>query len=213
MKNLKKVKKDSEKILQDLKKGKAKKTLIPVLLAIILVFSAINFKHVFIAAMVNGKIITRFALDRELEKASGKDTLEGLITKNLILQEAKALNVAPTKEEISKKINDIRAQLEPQGTTLEDALLAQGRNLSDLEEQLVIQVIVEKILGKDLEVTDEQVKAYFEENASFFPEEATLESETQAIKDQLFQQALGQEFQPWLEGLKAKSKLKYFLKF
>ena len=213
MKSLKKVKKNSEKILQDIKKGKTKKILIPVLLVIILVFSAINFKHVFIAAMVNGKIITRFALDRELEKASGKDTLEGLITKSLILQEAKALTVSPTEAEIAKKINDIRAQLEPQGTTLEDALLAQGRNLSDLEEQLVIQVIVEKILGKDVEITDEQAKAYFEENASFFPEGATLESEAQTIKEQLFQQALGQEFQPWLEGLKAKSKLKYFLKF
>lgn len=213
MKNLKKIKKDSGKVLDNLKKGKVKKTLIPLLLAIILVFAVINFKHLFIAATVNGKLITRFALDRELEKASGKDTLEGLITKSLILQEAKALNVSPTETEITKKVDEIRTQLEPQGTTLEEALLAQGRDLNDLEEQLVVQVIVEKILGKDVQITDEQVETYFEENASFFPEEATLESEAPAIKEQLFQQLLGQKFQPWLEDLKAEANLKYYLEF
>jgi foldase protein PrsA len=194
------------------KKETLKKYAIPALLIVILVFSLINFKHLFIAATVNNRLITRISLDRELEKSSGKDTLDSLITKNLILQEAKKLSVSPTDEEINQKIDEINVQLEEQGTTVEQALALQGRSLSELKEQLEIQVIVEKILGRDVEVSEEEIATYFEENKAFFAEDATLESEKETIKEQLFQQALSVKFQDWLESLKEKANIKYFLK-
>src|SRR4030066_771684 len=46
-------------------------------------------KGLFIAAVVNGRPVSRLTLIKNLEKAQGKTTLDNLITEELISQEAK----------------------------------------------------------------------------------------------------------------------------
>ena len=65
------------------------------------------FKGLFIAAIVNGEPITRLSVVKELEKQSGKATLDNLITKKLILQEAKKRNVQVTKADLDSEIKKI----------------------------------------------------------------------------------------------------------
>ena len=68
---------------------KTKKVLIILLAFLICALLLFNLKHLFIAVVVDNHPITRFALDRELEKKGGQQVLEDLINQSLILQEAK----------------------------------------------------------------------------------------------------------------------------
>lgn len=192
---------------------KSKKVLIVFLAFLIFAFILFNFKHLFIAAVVNNKPITRYALDRELEKQGGQQVLENLITKALILQEAKKQGIEISDEEMNKKIGEIETQIEAQGSDLDTALQAQGQTREALEEQIRIQLIVEEILGKEISITDDEIKNYFEENKDYFGEGATLEGVKEQVREDLKQTKLSEKFQPWLEELKQKAKIHYFLKF
>lgn len=192
---------------------KTKKALIIFLAFLIFVFLLFNIKHLFIAAVVNNKPITRFALDRELEKQGGQQVLESLITKSLILQEAKKQGIKISDEEIGEKISEIETQLESQGTDLDTLLQTQGQTRQTLEEQLRIELIIEKIFDEEVSISDEQVRDYFEENKGLLGEDASFEEVKDQLEEELRQQALSNRFQLWLDDLKQKSRIHYFLKF
>ena len=188
----------------------------PLLICLVILSTAailFNLKSLFFAAFVNGRPITRWALDRQLEKQVGKATLENQITKILILQTAKREKVKVDQEEIEAKVKEIEKQFEDQGTDLDTLLEAQGQKRQDLEEQIRVQLIIEKILGQDIEVTGEEVADYFEKNKNFFPEGSTLESMKENLQTEVRQQKIGDKFQPWLDELKKQAKIYYFLKF
>src|SRR3989344_5775011 len=130
--------KTSEKIKHD-------KTALGVFAAIIILFVFVYFfKGLFVAATVNGEQISRIAVIREIEKQNGKATLESLITKKLILQDAKKNNISITQADIEGEINKISANLKNQGTTLDKALEAQGMTRTQLNEEIKIQLIIQK---------------------------------------------------------------------
>jgi len=198
-------------------KVKVDKRLVKPLL-ILLVVAAVggllyNIKSWFIVAIVNGRPISRLALDHQLEAQYGQATLENEIIKNLILQTGKKENVNVTQAQVDERVGKIEAQFTAQGTDLDSLLASQGQTRQDLEEQLKVQLIVEGILGGDIKITDEQIKEYYETNKDFFPKDAVLEDLKEDIRQDVFQQQMGEKFKPWLEELKKEAKIYYFLKF
>jgi len=192
---------------------KIKKIFIVLLICLIFLFLIFNFKHLFIAALVNNKPITRYALDRELEKQGGKQLLENLIAESLILQEAERQGLKISDERLKEEIGEIEGQVKLQGSDLDTLLEVQGQTRQALEKQIKIQLIVEEILGKEVSITDEEIRNYFEENKDYFGEDATLEGVKEQAREDLRQTKLGEGFQSWLEELKQKAKIHYFLKF
>lgn len=192
---------------------KSKKALIFFLVFLIFAFILFNLKHLFIAAVVNNKPITRYALDKELEKQGGQQVLENLITQSLILQEAKKQRVEISTDRIKEKISEIEEQVESQGSDLDSLLETQGQTRQSLEEQIKIQLIIEEILGKEISITDEEIENYFEENKDYFGEDVAFEEVKDQLEEELRQTKLSEEFQSWLEELKQKARIYYFLKF
>lgn len=186
--------------------------LVPLISLILLAALIYSFRSVFLAATVNNKPISRLTLDRELERQAGRSALENLILETLINQEAKKKGISATPDEISQKIKEIEEQFKGQGQDLESLLTQQGQTKKDLEKQIKIQLIIEKVLAGQISVSDEEVKNYFEENKTYFPKGTTLESQKTDIQKQLYQQKLGEEFEKWSEKLKADAKIVYFLK-
>lgn len=191
---------------------KTKKILIIFFTLTFLAAFLFNIKHYFIAAVVSGRPITRHALDKELEKQMGRQVLEGLISQTLVRQEAKKQNVKISNKDLEEKIEEIERQLEAQGQELDSLLATQGQTREDLEEQIELQLMVEKILGKDINVTDEELKDYFEESKELLPEGTTLEDKKEELKEELKQRKIGEKLQPWLTELQEKAKIYYFLK-
>lgn len=186
---------------------KKQKGVLAILAVIVILASlAYYFKGQFIAAMVNGRPIWRWTLVRELEKQAGGQILDSLITKTLILQEAKKQKITISNAEIDQEIKEIEEKMTAQGQNLDQVLGLQGMTREGLEEQIQISQIAEKIVGQDVEVTEEEVDNYLEENKDYLPENISREE----IKEQLGQQKIGEKFQTWVQSLRDGAEINTF---
>lgn len=195
-----------------IKKFQAQKALVIALVIVALALLVVKSLNYFVVAIVNGRPISRIWLDRELEKQAGKTVLENQVTKLLVFQEAKKQKVKIIPSEIEETIEILKNQVKAQGGDFEALLSLQNITQKELEEQIRLQLIIEKILGKEIEISEEEMRTYFEENQDFFPEEATFETSKEAVKEALFQQKINQKAPEWIEGLKEKAKIYYLLK-
>jgi parvulin-like peptidyl-prolyl isomerase len=170
------------------------------------------YKGLFIAATVDGSPISRLAIVQELEKASGKDLLDSLITEKLVQNEANAKKIVVSNDEINGKIKNIEDQIVAQGDTLDAALAAQGMSMEDLKKQIIFQKEVEELVADKINVTDEEVAQYIKDNAISIPEgqEATT---TAQIKDELRNQKLSTEANALIAILKSQAKIRYFVNY
>lgn len=190
-------------ILEKIKPNK--KQVVVALILVVIVGALYYFRSVFVAATVNGHQISRVELIKELEKEGGSQALDALITKRLILDEAKKQNIKAEKADIDKQIVTIEEQLKAQDQTLESALAVRGMTRQDLEDQLEVQVLIQKLLEKEVTITDEEVDTYIKENKSTDSKDI--------VKETLKQQKLADKFQTWIDGLKTNAKINYFVKF
>lgn len=191
---------------------KTKKFLI--LLFLILIGGVLfYFKGLFVAAIVNGQPISRIAVVQELEKKGGKQVLSSLVTQALIEQEAQKKNVAVSQKEVDEAVKRVEDSLKKQGQSLDQALAFQGLTRNDFINQTKLQKLVEKLLAKDIKITDKEVNDYIEKNKNNIPEGMKPEEATASAKQQLQQQKLGSKAQPWIQDLQKKAKINYFVNF
>lgn len=169
------------------------------------------FRSLFIVAIVNGQPIDRISFTKELEKAAGPQILSQLVTKTLVLQEAKKQNVAISDNEIAAEMKKIEDQLTTQGQKLDDALAAQSMTRKDLQEQIRIQKLAEKILAKEVEITDKEVDDYVTQNKDALQQSSNSGELKKQVKEQLKQQKLQERFRTWLQELQQKAKILYFV--
>lgn len=163
------------------------------------------FRNQLVVATVNGRTISRLALIRLLEENWRKDALEQLITKDLVLQEAAKQKVTVSQTEIEAELNKFADQLKQQGQDLEELLKQQGLNKDKLKEQIRIQLLVEKIVGKDVSVSDDEANKYLEANKKTLPEGTTVDQ----VKAELRSQKLNEKVQEWLKQLRDGAKIVY----
>lgn len=189
-----------------------KKYLIFVAALLLLVVFVYFFRGLFLVALVNNKPITRLSLIKQLEKESGQATLENIVIKELIMQEANIKGVLISQEDIQREIDSITEVVEAQGTTLDVALSMQGQTIEDLRENIRIQKTAEEILKNEIQVSDQEVLEYFEKNKELYEDREFVDLEVE-IKEQLSQQKLQVKFSELLENLKSKSNIRYFLTF
>ncbi|MFZ5933009.1 MAG: SurA N-terminal domain-containing protein [Patescibacteria group bacterium] len=192
-----------------LKNKKLRTVLLVLAILIVLALS----KSLFVAALVNGWPISRLALIRELERQGGRKILDTLIERSLIFQEARRQGVKVSEEAVNQQVSSIEELLKKQNLTLEEALKARGQTKSDLTEQIRIQKTVEAILSQKINISAEDISQFFEENKETFGEGKTLEDVKEDIRSQLFQQKLTEAYSKWIEELKTKGKIFYFVNF
>lgn len=181
--------------------------------AVLVALLLYRFKAYIVVATVNGEPITRVAVLTQLEKEGGKQILDNLVTNSLILQEAKKEKVTITSEEITLQINKISDNLNAQGQNLNSALAAQGMTMNDLNDQIKLQLLVQKMAGKDVTVSDKEIEDYFTQNKSSYPKTAKLADFKAEIESTLKQQKVNEAITAWVSNLKTKAKVNYFVKY
>lgn len=189
-----------------------KKTVYISLLILFGLFLLYSKLDLFFAAFVNGQPVTKRALVKELEKLGGQQVLESLITKNLIYQEARKQKIIINEDEINKQVEDLKTQLSNQGMTLESALSMEGQTEDDFRQSLRTKLLVEKMLASKVNISDEEINQYFEDNKDSFAKGATLETVKEQITEALYQDKLATAYSSWIKELKDKAKIKYILK-
>lgn len=183
------------------------------IVVVVVVLLAILFKSVFVAAMVNGEPITRLSVVTALEKQGGKAMLDGLITKKLIFQEATKRNITVTQGDIDAEIKKISANIQVQGSTLDQALASQGMTQSDLNDELRIQLALNKMVGTDVSVTTKEVDDFVAANkAQMAPGTTEVQFREQATA-QLKQQRLQTKTQTFIKSLQDKAKVLRFVSY
>ncbi len=170
------------------------------------------YKGLLIAATINGSPISRLAVISELEKTSGKKILESLVIKKLIDDEARAKGIVIASADIDAEIKTIEEQIKAQGATLDQALTEQGITLDFLKNQIAVQKKLENLLADQVQVSDADITKYIADNKVTIPagEEATYKEQ---IKSQLKQQKLSDAATAFIESLRTKSKINYFVNY
>lgn len=166
-------------------------------------------KAMFLAAVVDNKPIFSWELNRVLVDRYGKQTLEGIISERLIAGEAKKQNMILSPSDIKNREDEIVKGL-GSGMPLEELLKIQGLSKDEFDRQITLQLTVQKILGKDLVITQDDINKFIASNRATLvaTEEASLQSEAkQAILDA----HIGEKLQPWFNELKTKAKILRFL--
>lgn len=189
-----------------------KKTVI-IIAAIVALGSLIySAKGLFIAATVNGSPISRLSVISKLEKSSGKNLLDSLITEKLVKNEAKLKKIIISDDEVNGEIKRIEDQIAAQGGTLEEAMAGQGMSIDDLKTQIALQLELEKLVAEKTDVTDEEVAQYIADNQISIPEEEESTAAEQ-IKNEIKNQKIGQEVDTLITDLKSRAKINYFVKY
>jgi len=185
------------------KKTNLKAGLVILILAVIAIL--LVRKGYVVAAVVNGRPIYTWNLNQMLLSRFGQQQLEGMITEELIYQEAEKNGVAVSKEEIEAREAEMVKSV-GSDVKLEDLLRFQGMTKEDFDKQIMLQLSVEKVLGKNIQFTDAQIDNYIATNSAQFTATDSAARKEQA-KRTLMDEAINSQVQSWLATLKQDAKI------
>jgi hypothetical protein len=179
------------------------------LIVVILITVILAQKGFIVAAIVNGKPIFRWELESVLMSRFGDQTLEGLVSERLISDAAAKENVEVSPKDIQAKEEEIVKKL-GEGATIDDLLKFQGMTRSEFEGQIRLQMNVERILGKDIKITEGDVDNFIATNSALLvaTDEAEIRKEA---RDTIFSQKVSERVQTWFAELKKNAKIVKFL--
>ena len=166
-------------------------------------------KSMFVAAIVNGKPIFRWELNKTMTSRFGTQTLEGMISERLISDAAKATGITVLPADVDAKVADVVKSLGG-NVNIDDLLKYQGMTKSDFENQIRLQLTVEKVLGRDLVISETDIDNFIATNRATLvsTDAAALRQEA---KNSITSQKVSEKLQPWFMELKDKAKITRFL--
>lgn len=178
-------------------------------LAVLFVVLLAANKGLVLAAIVNGKPIFSWQLNNTLRTRYGQQTLEGMIGESLIASEAKKSGVVITEGDIQAKQKEILSSLGTE-VNLQDFLKFQGLSEADFNQQLRVQLTVEKLLTRDMTITDSDIDNYIATNSALLTatEPAKLREEA---KKAIIGNTVSEKLQSWFLELRQKSNVMKFL--
>lgn len=187
---------------------------IAIITAVIIIagVSAYFFKGLLIVATMNGSPISRFAVIGKLEKTSGKQALDSLITEKLIVGELDKEKIIVTKDEVSAQMKKIEDQVVAQGGTLTQALAAQGMTMSNLMDQVSMNLRIEKFLADKTSVSNAEISQYIKDNKLTVPKGQEAQYNDQ-ISNQLKSGKFNKAAQDWVSSLRSKASINYFVHY
>ncbi|MFA5025972.1 MAG: SurA N-terminal domain-containing protein [Candidatus Shapirobacteria bacterium] len=179
----------------------------PVLAVIIAVAAIYAYYRFGIVATVNGKPISRLTYWQYLERLDKKETVKQMANEALVYQEAAKKGIVVSKEEIATEIASVEAEIKSQNQTLDAALTAEGMTRTDLEKQIALQKMVEKMSNPSVDITQTQVDEYLLKNKALIPTTYTKEQLQVLAKTQLSTEAKNNAIDTWFADLKKTAQI------
>ena len=132
-----------------------------------------------IVVVVNGEPITAFKFYAEMEKQVGAHILQNMIIEALIMQVVERLKLSITDADIAQQLEMLRMQF-PNEQSFQYALM--GMSQENLYAQLKIQAALWKLGTRNVKVTEEEMKQYYEENKDDYKEPETVRARHILVK-------------------------------
>jgi len=150
-------------------------------------------------ATVNGVDITKAELYDEMYANGGSNMLENLIVKELLSQEAANKNISINEQDVDAEIDRQAVTNDMTADELKQMfLMYYGLSEEAFRGEMEQQVKIRRLLADQIDVTDEEIQQYYDENVDSFttPEQVRAshilvetEEEAQEILDELKQGA------------------------
>ena len=174
-------------------------------------FFAKRYRSFFISGMVNKSPISRFELNQVLVKRYGRTVLEELINERLLKQAASENQITVVDNDVDDELKKLEDSLGGK-ENLSSAMEQYGLSDQDLRKQISLRLLQQQLAEKvsSVQVSDEEVRAYFDANKSVFEGKKFDEVKEGIFKD-LKTQKLQQEFGKWFEGYKIKAQISIYL--
>lgn len=171
-----------------------------------------------IVAEINGETINKDELYETLVKQYGPQVLESLIMRKVIDSEIEKENIETSDEENEQLDENIEIMKDQYGgeDIFNMALTEAGLNEEELKKEMVNELKFSKLLESYIDISDEEISTYFEENKEMLGQqeeakEVTLEELKEEIRDMLVEQQMGQAYQEWYEEKMAEYEIKNYL--
>ena len=134
-------------------------------------------------ATVNDEKITEAELDKVLQSQYGQSVLDTLIINKIVEQEAEKLDIKLTDEEIEE---EYKVYTESYGgeDALKKALESLNMTTEDIKNDIRIYLLTVKVMEDYVDLTEEDVKAYFEENKESFATPEQVEASHILVEDE-----------------------------
>ena len=156
------------------------------LVLLVLGVYVVKNKGMFVVALVNNSPVFRWDLNSVMASRFGKQTLESMISEKLIAGEAAKAGAVVNQKDIDEKEQEILKSFGSK-VNVEDFLRIQGVTKEEFDRQIKLQLLVQKTLGKNITITDNDVNNFIATNRAVLAatDEAGLKREAkQSIFDQ-----------------------------
>lgn len=166
---------------------KSRRSLTAVISLVVLGLAAIaivwTYSDLRAVARVNSTSITWKAFHKALEKQSGRQLLAKMLRDELIKQGAQRYNIQVTDEEVAAELNKIKEQF-GSDASLQQALTQYGMTLDNLRDQIKMSLLLDAIATKDVTVSEDELKKYYEEHKDDFKELEQVKARHILVKDE-----------------------------
>ncbi|MGE7112656.1 peptidyl-prolyl cis-trans isomerase [Lysinibacillus sp. NPDC047702] len=113
-------------------------------------------------AAVDGEFITRQEWMVAMEERYGKETLQNLVNESVMEKAAKKFKIKVTDKEIDLELALMRSAQDKFDTAM------QNLSAEQLRQKIRSQLILDKVLTKDVEIKEDSIEKYYEENQSLY---------------------------------------------
>ncbi|MDN3016877.1 peptidylprolyl isomerase [Paenibacillus sp. BSR1-1] len=165
---------------------KQKKKILLVIIAVIAVSAIIlsfALKKDDAIATINGKAITKDDLYNEMVKQYGSETVDQLIANKIVASEATKQKITVSESDVNKQIEKLQESYGGE-EAFNSALESNNTTLSAVKEDMKNYLTIKKLLEPEIEITEEEMKTYFEENKDSFAQAEQIKASHILVADE-----------------------------
>lgn len=136
-----------------------------------------------VVATVNGEKITKEDLYNFLVKTNGEQALNVLIIEKIVRLEAEKENIEVTKDDIQAEMDKMIEEFGGE-EVFNNALTFYGVTRADMEYDIEMNLYLERLLEPVIEITEDEMKNYFEENKDSFAQKEEVKARHILVEDE-----------------------------
>lgn len=156
-------------------------TILIVAAAVLIVALSLNNGEV--VAKIGEEEISKDQFYDRLLEMYGSQVLDSMITEKIVELEAKKAKISVTDEDVQKELDKMIEQVG--GEEMFSFQLAySGYTMDQMKEELKNYLTIVKILEPKIEITDEEINSYFEENKDRFAQEEEVQASHILVDDE-----------------------------
>lgn len=167
-----------------------------------LLFIASRF---WVIAWVDNKPVTKFELYSLLEKRDQGKTREELITQKLLESEGQKQRQSVSDAEVQAEVKKVEEQ-QGGAEQLKQVLAANGTTYEDFQKLVKRQLLIQKLFGGGINITDADVDKYMSDNKDALPPAVLQHPESSeaaklkdSVREQLKWSKISENYQKWIQ--------------